>query len=85
MFQCGPTSLVAVLNGKCDLLYDAPFVFAEVNADIVSWGREADGEWKIINIDKTRYRNNVLRNLNKCMKSHFLYVSLLKEMISQID
>ena len=43
------------MNGKCDLLYDAPFVFAEVNADIVHWGRERDGEWTIIRVDKSAY------------------------------
>ena len=55
VFQCGPTSITAILNGKCDLIYDAPFVFAEVNADIVHWGREANGEWKVTDIDKTGY------------------------------
>ena len=55
VFQCGPTSLTAVLNGKCDLMYDAPFVFAEVNADIVHWGRQANGEWVVTKIDKSGY------------------------------
>lgn len=60
VFQCGPASLAAILNGKCDFSYDAPFIFAEVNADIVQWGREPNGEWKIINVNKTGLVDHVL-------------------------
>uniref|UniRef100_A0ACB8EFS9 Uncharacterized protein n=1 Tax=Sphaerodactylus townsendi TaxID=933632 RepID=A0ACB8EFS9_9SAUR len=37
LFRCGPASLVAIKEGDVDLKYDCPFVFAEVNADCVSW------------------------------------------------
>ncbi|XP_048354860.1 protein-glutamine gamma-glutamyltransferase E-like isoform X1 [Sphaerodactylus townsendi] len=37
LFQCGPASLVAIKEGDVDLRYDCPFVFAEVNADRVTW------------------------------------------------
>ncbi|KAJ6655550.1 hypothetical protein lerEdw1_005021 [Lerista edwardsae] len=37
IFQCGPASLAAVKEGDVDLDFDAPFVFAEVNADRVTW------------------------------------------------
>ncbi|XP_055955664.1 hemocyte protein-glutamine gamma-glutamyltransferase isoform X2 [Patella vulgata] len=37
VFCCGPASLVAVKRGELGLLYDVPFVFAEVNADIILW------------------------------------------------
>ncbi|XP_068604449.1 protein-glutamine gamma-glutamyltransferase E-like [Brachionichthys hirsutus] len=40
---CGPASLKAILKGQVDTEYDVPFVFAEVNADIVTWEVKADG------------------------------------------
>ncbi|XP_054712738.1 hemocyte protein-glutamine gamma-glutamyltransferase-like isoform X2 [Uloborus diversus] len=36
-FRAGPASLVAIRRGEISHLYDAPFVFAEVNADVVHW------------------------------------------------
>ncbi|KAK8383906.1 hypothetical protein O3P69_015979 [Scylla paramamosain] len=43
--QCGPTSLVAIRRGDIGLNYDAPFVFAEVNADVMHWGEDPQSEW----------------------------------------
>ncbi|XP_054836216.1 protein-glutamine gamma-glutamyltransferase E-like [Eublepharis macularius] len=47
LFQCGPASLTAIKEGDVDLKYDCPFVFAEVNADRVTWTyNTATGETK---------------------------------------
>ena len=54
-FACGPASVNALVNGRCDISYDAPYIFAEVNADRVHWGRHKDGTWAIIGIDKGAY------------------------------
>uniref|UniRef100_A0A1A8U436 Protein-glutamine gamma-glutamyltransferase 2 n=1 Tax=Nothobranchius furzeri TaxID=105023 RepID=A0A1A8U436_NOTFU len=43
MFCCGPAPVAAILNGDTRLKYDVPFVFAEVNADCVSWLIKEDG------------------------------------------
>ncbi|XP_037129122.1 protein-glutamine gamma-glutamyltransferase E-like isoform X2 [Syngnathus acus] len=43
LYQCGPSSLEAILNGETEISYDVPFVFAEVNADCVDWLTKADG------------------------------------------
>jgi len=43
--QCGPASLEAVRRGDVGLSYDAPFVFAEVNADVMHWRRDEDSDW----------------------------------------
>ncbi|KAK3851990.1 hypothetical protein Pcinc_041401 [Petrolisthes cinctipes] len=43
--QCGPVSLVAVRRGDIGLNYDAPFVFAEVNADVMHWGEDPESHW----------------------------------------
>lgn len=37
IFQCGPASLKAIKEGDVDLDFDSPFVFAEVNADRITW------------------------------------------------
>ncbi|XP_071351172.1 transglutaminase 5, like [Trachinotus anak] len=46
VFCCGPASVKAIKDQRIDLLYDIPFVYAEVNADvhtfIVSQGRVVD-------------------------------------------
>ncbi|XP_071540958.1 hemocyte protein-glutamine gamma-glutamyltransferase-like [Panulirus ornatus] len=43
--QCGPISLQAIRRGDIGLNYDAPFVFAEVNADVMHWGEDPDSDW----------------------------------------
>ncbi|KAM8774934.1 protein-glutamine gamma-glutamyltransferase 6 isoform 3-T3 [Rhynchonycteris naso] len=37
VFQCGPASVTGIRAGDVDLDYDMPFVFAEVNADRITW------------------------------------------------
>ncbi|XP_045617264.1 hemocyte protein-glutamine gamma-glutamyltransferase [Procambarus clarkii] len=43
--QCGPVSLQAIRRGDIGLNYDAPFVFAEVNADVMHWGEDPNSNW----------------------------------------
>jgi len=52
MYQCGPMSLAAIKSGNCEMLYDGPFVFAEVNADKVHWARDG-GQWFVLSLDKS--------------------------------
>ncbi|XP_056622240.1 protein-glutamine gamma-glutamyltransferase 2 isoform X2 [Triplophysa dalaica] len=44
VFCCGPCPVHAVKEGELGLKYDAPFVFSEVNADLVVWIVHPDGE-----------------------------------------
>ncbi|XP_021578894.2 protein-glutamine gamma-glutamyltransferase E isoform X1 [Ictidomys tridecemlineatus] len=37
VFQCGPASVNAIREGDVDLNFDMPFIFAEVNADRITW------------------------------------------------
>ncbi|NIG58242.1 protein-glutamine gamma-glutamyltransferase E [Pontoporia blainvillei] len=37
VFQCGPASVIALREGDVHLDYDMPFIFAEVNADRITW------------------------------------------------
>ncbi|RVE70317.1 hypothetical protein OJAV_G00063490 [Oryzias javanicus] len=45
VFCCGPASLRAVKEGEMTRKYDTPFVFAEVNADVVDMVRLSTGDF----------------------------------------
>uniref|UniRef100_A0A3B4YSB6 Protein-glutamine gamma-glutamyltransferase 2 n=1 Tax=Seriola lalandi dorsalis TaxID=1841481 RepID=A0A3B4YSB6_SERLL len=42
---CGPASLRSIKEGELTKKYDAPFIFAEVNADVVDLVRQSNGEF----------------------------------------
>lgn len=42
-FRCGPCPVTAIKEGNLKVKYDAPFVFAEVNADMIYWLVKSDG------------------------------------------
>ncbi|XP_035757206.1 protein-glutamine gamma-glutamyltransferase 2, partial [Egretta garzetta] len=44
--KCGPAPVRAIKEGDLQLKYDIPFVFAEVNADVVYWVVQRDGSQK---------------------------------------
>lgn len=48
VYCCGPVPLRAIKEGELTLKYDAPFVFAEVNADVITFMKTKDGETKRI-------------------------------------
>ncbi|XP_069824286.1 protein-glutamine gamma-glutamyltransferase 5-like isoform X2 [Dendropsophus ebraccatus] len=37
IYCCGPAPVKAIKEGDIDLNYDCPFIFAEVNADVIKW------------------------------------------------
>ncbi|XP_038606499.1 protein-glutamine gamma-glutamyltransferase 2 [Tachyglossus aculeatus] len=43
IYWCGPASVNAVKEGDLSGGFDVPFIFAEVNADVVHWFQESDG------------------------------------------
>ncbi|XP_061592517.1 protein-glutamine gamma-glutamyltransferase 2-like [Cololabis saira] len=45
VFCCGPASVKAIREGELTLKYDAPFIFAEVNADVAELVRLSNGEF----------------------------------------
>ncbi|XP_020493825.2 protein-glutamine gamma-glutamyltransferase 2 [Labrus bergylta] len=45
VFCCGPASLRAIKEGEMTKKYDAPFIFAEVNADVVELVQLSTGEF----------------------------------------
>ncbi|KAK2851193.1 hypothetical protein Q5P01_007469 [Channa striata] len=44
VFCCGPASLRAIKEGELTKKYDTPFIFAEVNADVVDMVKLSDGK-----------------------------------------
>ena len=59
MFCCGPCPVKAVLEGHTDLMYDVPFVFAEVNADQVIWMLMRDGSKHRLHTDTSNVGQNI--------------------------
>lgn len=43
-FCCGPCPVTAIKEGNLGVKYDAPFIFAEVNADIIHWIIKPNGQ-----------------------------------------
>lgn len=48
VYQAGPASLVAIKRGEIGFLYDTPFIYSEVNADVIHWqeSNEIDSGYK---------------------------------------
>jgi len=53
--QCGPASLEAIRRGDIGLGYDCPFVFSEVNADVMHWGEDEESDWGWKNMKMNKY------------------------------
>ncbi|XP_017284736.1 protein-glutamine gamma-glutamyltransferase E-like [Kryptolebias marmoratus] len=61
MFCCGPAPVSAILNGDILVKYDVPFVFAEVNADCITW-------LILSNNDKIKVSTNT-KNVGQCIST----------------
>lgn len=44
VYCCGPIPVKAIKEGELAFKYDAPFVFSEVNADVVVYKKNKDGK-----------------------------------------
>lgn len=60
VFCCGPCPVRAVRDGEVGVKYDAPFIFSEINADVVHWIVGEDGQRQRVYLD----RNAVGRNIS---------------------
>uniref|UniRef100_A0A8C6XEN5 Coagulation factor XIII A chain n=1 Tax=Naja naja TaxID=35670 RepID=A0A8C6XEN5_NAJNA len=54
MYRCGPASVQAIKHGHVCFQFDAPFVFAEVNCDVIYSKAMKNGSKVIQHIDKTQ-------------------------------
>ncbi|XP_032105931.1 coagulation factor XIII A chain isoform X1 [Sapajus apella] len=53
MFRCGPASVQAIKHGHVCFQFDAPFVFAEVNSDLIYITAKKDGTHVVEAVDPT--------------------------------
>ncbi|XP_012872168.1 PREDICTED: coagulation factor XIII A chain [Dipodomys ordii] len=53
MYRCGPASVQAVKHGHVCFQFDAPFVFAEVNSDVIYIRAKKDGTHVVESVDTT--------------------------------
>lgn len=56
VYRCGPASVEAVRNGKVGFLYDTPFVFAEVNADVCHFQEDVNSQWGFSRLRMNHYQ-----------------------------
>lgn len=59
VYCCGPCPVKAVREGEVGIKYDAPFVFSEVNADLVYWILHPDGERTRASVNSTTVGRNI--------------------------
>ncbi|XP_077424586.1 protein-glutamine gamma-glutamyltransferase 2 [Vanacampus margaritifer] len=77
-FCCGPCPVKAIKEGNLGVKYDAPFIFAEVNADIVHWLVRRDGQRQKIRVSQDSIGINistksVFGNSREDVTSHYKY------------
>ncbi|XP_028330126.1 coagulation factor XIII A chain [Gouania willdenowi] len=60
MYRCGPASVQAIKHGQICFPFDAPFVFAEVNSDVVFYSRRTDGSMEPVKVNRTHVGRMVL-------------------------
>ncbi|XP_022619852.1 coagulation factor XIII A chain-like [Seriola dumerili] len=60
MYRCGPASVQAIKHGQICFPFDATFVFAEVNSDVVFYSRRKDGTMEPVKVNRTHVGRMVL-------------------------
>ncbi|XP_053324193.1 coagulation factor XIII A chain [Spea bombifrons] len=60
MFRCGPASVQAIKHGHVCFQFDTPFIFSEVNSDIVYSKAMKDGSKVVEYVDKTHVGQRIL-------------------------
>ncbi|XP_056224739.1 coagulation factor XIII A chain [Seriola aureovittata] len=60
MYRCGPASVQAIKHGQICFPFDATFVFAEVNSDVVFYSRRKDGTLEPVKVNRTHVGRMVL-------------------------
>jgi len=53
--RSGPCPLKAIKNGIVSTQHDGPFIFSEVNGDVVNWVYDASGDFRVHSLDRHRY------------------------------
>lgn len=67
LFRCGPASVEAVRRGIIGYLYDTPFIFSEVNADIVHFQEDENSDWGFSRLSINKYQLAGVFNIKRCL------------------
>ncbi|CAG2249387.1 TGM1 [Mytilus edulis] len=60
VYRCGPAPVTAIKRGELGRMqYDLPFVFAEVNADVIKWVKLSSSKWEKLDVDTSRVGKNI--------------------------
>lgn len=60
LYRCGPASVRAIKHGQICYPFDAAFVFAEVNSDVVFYSRSKDGSMEPVKVNQSHVGRMVL-------------------------
>uniref|UniRef100_A0AAR2KLM4 protein-glutamine gamma-glutamyltransferase n=1 Tax=Pygocentrus nattereri TaxID=42514 RepID=A0AAR2KLM4_PYGNA len=60
MYRCGPASVAAIKHGQVCYPFDASFVFAEVNSDVVFYRRDKEGTLQPVKVNTSHVGRMVL-------------------------
>ncbi|XP_067906028.1 protein-glutamine gamma-glutamyltransferase 2 [Heterodontus francisci] len=60
IYSCGPCPVKAIKEGHVDVKYDAVFIFAEVNADVVYWLVNKDGSRKELGVKQHQVGKQII-------------------------
>ncbi|XP_030636004.1 coagulation factor XIII A chain [Chanos chanos] len=60
MYRCGPASVAAIKHGQICYPFDGPFVFAEVNSDVVFYQRNKEGSLHPVKVNPSHVGRMVL-------------------------
>ncbi|XP_061566306.1 coagulation factor XIII A chain [Cololabis saira] len=60
MYRCGPASVHAIKHGQICFPFDAAFVFAEINSDVVFYSRRKDGTLDPVKVNRTHVGRMVI-------------------------
>ncbi|KAJ8281192.1 hypothetical protein GJAV_G00064560 [Gymnothorax javanicus] len=78
VYCCGPCPVRAIKEGEVGVKYDAPFIFAEVNADLIDWIVHPDGQRTQVSVNhKTVGRNistkSIYGDYREDLTDHYKY------------
>ncbi|XP_064199891.1 coagulation factor XIII A chain [Anguilla rostrata] len=60
LYRCGPASVRAIKHGQICFPFDAPFIFAEVNSDVIFYKRDKSGNMQAVKVNTSHVGRMVL-------------------------
>nr|XP_057916799.1 coagulation factor XIII A chain-like [Doryrhamphus excisus] len=78
LYRCGPASVIAIKDGLVGYPFDGPFIYAEVNSDVVFLERDRYGNLTTMGVDTTLvgqaiYTKHVLNNNARDITHQYKY------------